>query len=177
MSVLPTINKDWTLFLDRDGVINKRLVGDYVKSVEEFEFLDGSLDAICQFSEIFGVIVIVTNQQGIGKGLMTKDDLNSIHAGMLEQIKKYGGRVDHVFYCPELAADNPECRKPNTGMGLKAKSMFPQIDFKKSLMLGDSISDMKFGEGLGTQFAFIGSDERYASFDSLIHVARSITSK
>jgi histidinol phosphatase-like enzyme len=62
-------------------------------------------------------------------------------------------------------------------MGLEAKFMFPQINFKKSLMVGDSISDMEFGEGLGTQCAFIGSDERYRSFDSLIHVARSITSK
>ena len=177
MSALPKINKDWTLFLDRDGVINKRLVGDYVKSVDEFEFLDGSLDAIRQFSDMFGVIVIVTNQQGIGRGLMTKADLNSIHASMLDQIKKHGGRIDHVFYCPELAADNPECRKPNTGMGFEAKAMFPQIDFKKSLMVGDSISDMEFGEGLGMQCAFIGSDERYLSFDSLIHVARSITSK
>ena len=177
MSPLPQISNDWTLFLDRDGVINKRLVGDYVKKVEEFEFIDGALDAIAKFSNLFGVIVIVTNQQGIGKGLMTTEDLNAIHDNMLAEIKYHGGRIDHVFYCPKLAKDNPECRKPNTGMGHEAKSIFPAIDFNKSLMIGDSFSDMEFGTRLGTHCAYIGNDERYDSFESLIHVAKSITSK
>jgi histidinol-phosphate phosphatase family protein len=177
MTALPNITKEWTLFLDRDGVINKRLPDDYVKTIAEFEFLDGALEAIQAFNHLFGVIVIVTNQQGIGKGIMSSEDLDAIHAHMLYQIKAAGGRVDHVFYCPKLAAENADCRKPNTGMGMEAQRMFPNINFQKSLMVGDSISDMEFGERLGTHCAFIGSDQRYASFDSLIHVARSITSK
>ncbi len=73
------IDESWTLFLDRDGVINRRLMGDYVKSLDEFEILPGVLGAIKNFSKKFGRIVIVTNQQGIGKGLMTNEDLNAVH--------------------------------------------------------------------------------------------------
>lgn len=177
MTALPNITNEWTLFLDRDGVINKRLPDDYVKTIAEFEFLDGALEAIREFDRLFAHIVVVTNQQGIGKGIMTTSDLDKIHTHMVDAIKKAGGRVDHVFYCPKLASENADCRKPNTGMGIEAQRMFPNIDFKKSLMVGDSISDMEFGDRLGTHCAFIGSDQRYASFDSLIHVARSITSK
>ncbi|MEI7981828.1 MAG: phosphatase, partial [Bacteroidota bacterium] len=73
------IDHTWTLFLDRDGVINRRIVGNYAKSCDQFEFIPGVLDAIRQFSLIFGKIIVVTNQQGIGKGLMSREDVTAIH--------------------------------------------------------------------------------------------------
>ena len=76
---LPKIDKSWTLFLDRDGVINKKLENDYVKTIDEFEFLPQVLEAIKQFSSHFQKIVIVTNQQGISKKLMTENDLEKVH--------------------------------------------------------------------------------------------------
>ncbi len=139
------IDKSWTLFLDRDGVINKLIIDDYVKNWNEFEFIDGSIDAIKTFSEIFGRIIIVTNQRGIGKGIMSENDLNDIHSKMLKEIEKHKGKIDRIFFCPSVAEENNFCRKPNVGMALKAKKEFPEINFRKSIIAGDSVSDMRFG--------------------------------
>ena len=171
------IDASWTLFLDRDGVINERIPGDYVKAIEEFKFLPGVLEALAQLSTIFRHIVIVTNQQGIGKGAMTDAQLQMIHAHMLTEISLNYGRVDAIFHCPGKAEDNPLCRKPNTGMADQAKSKFPEIDFERSLMVGDSETDMEFASRKGMQHVFIGENERYVSFPSLFHVAMAITSR
>lgn len=143
-----------TLFLDRDGVINKHLPDDYVKSWEEFEFLPGVLDALVLLSEIFPHIVVVTNQRGVGKGLMTENDLTSIHETMLSVIQKNGGRIDKIYYCTDLSNESFN-RKPNSGMAYQAKKDFPNIDFEKSMMVGDSDSDMEFGNRLGMKTILI----------------------
>lgn len=154
------IAKNWTLFLDRDGVINKRLPGRYVKNWEQFEFTHRCLEAAKIFKDYFQTIVVVTNQQGIGKGIMTKEQLESIHKKMIAEIEQHGGFINKVYYCPELKEHNPRCRKPNTGMGWQAKKDFPTIDFQKSVMVGDSFSDMEFGWQLGMKTIFIeGKDE------------------
>ena len=145
--------RGWTAFLDRDGVINEKLENDYVKNWEEFTFKRGSLEAIVGFANIFNRIIIVTNQRGVGFGLMTEAKLNEIHDRMLSEIIKASGRVDRIYYC--TATDSrAECRKPNIGMGLKAKNDFPEIEFSKSVMIGDSISDMEFGKKLGMKSIF-----------------------
>jgi histidinol-phosphate phosphatase family protein len=150
MTSLPfSITKDWTLFLDRDGVINQRLVGDYVKSVEEFNWLPGVLEALNIFNHKFGCIVVVTNQQGIGKEIMTEDDLTRIHDFMLEGCRKQGGRIDAVYHCPMLAHEPHNCRKPHTAMADWAKRDFPQIQFNRSIMVGDSCSDIHFAKNAG----------------------------
>ncbi len=151
------VDKSWTLFLDRDGVINEKLDNDYVKNLEEFSFINGALDAIANFSNLFGRIVVVTNQQGIGKGLMTHTDLKIVHDYMDEEIKRIGGRVDKIYYCPELAAANAPCRKPNIGMAEEAKKDFPEIDFEKSIMVGDSVSDIEMGVKAGMFTIFIST--------------------
>lgn len=170
------IDASWTLFLDRDGVINERIPGDYVKTIEEFKFLPGVLEALAQLSAIFKHIVIVTNQQGIGKGAMTEAQLQMIHAHLLNEAGLSGGRIDAIFHCSGRAEDNPPCRKPNTGMADDAKRRFPEIDFKKSLMIGDSETDMEFASRNGMQHVFIGENDRYVSFPSLFHVAMAINS-
>lgn len=177
MSSLPRINKGWTLFLDRDGVINKRLPGDYVKHIDEFEFIDGVLDALQMFDDAFGHIIVVTNQQGIGKGVMSERQLFLIHEFMLAKVFDRGGRIDHICYCSEKAEDDPHCRKPNTGMAEEAKEKFPDIDFKRSIMVGDSQSDMEFGQRLGMHCAFIGDDPQFDCYGKLIHFAQRITSQ
>ncbi|MEQ8908879.1 MAG: HAD family hydrolase [Vicingaceae bacterium] len=149
------IDKQWTLFLDRDGVINRKLEADYVKSVEEFEFIEGSKEAIAKMNTLFGRAVVVTNQQGIGKGLMTKDDLKKVHQHMQEELAIVGGMLDEVYFCPELAESNSICRKPNTGMAEEARKDFPEIDFKKSIMVGDSLSDMQMGKRVGMITVFV----------------------
>lgn len=152
------INKDWTLFLDRDGVINKKLDHDYVKHSTEFEFIDGVLPALATLNTIFGNIVVVTNQQCIGKGIITVDDLDLIHKNMLYEISYLKGRIDKVYFAPQLASENHQQRKPNIGMALQAKEDFKNIDFSKSIIVGDSMSDMQFGRNAGMKTVYISND-------------------
>ena len=132
--------------------------GDYVKNIEQFEFLPGVLDAIVKFNQFFSRIIIVTNQQGIGKNLYSEKDLYEVHQFMTTKIKEAGGIIDAIYFCPSLEIENPICRKPNVGMGLQAQQDFPDIDFKQSVMVGDSMSDMQFGRNLGMFTIWISSD-------------------
>lgn len=143
------------LFLDRDGVLNRQIIGGYVTRVEEFEFLPGVLEALTYLSTKFQYIFIVTNQQGIGKGFFTEDDLTDIHGYMLDNIIAAGGKIDKIYYCPALEKDDSVFRKPRTGMGQQALSEFPDVDINKSVMVGDSVSDMQFGRGLGLTTVFL----------------------
>jgi len=173
------IDKNWTLFLDRDGVINKKLENDYVKHWIEFEFLDGVLDALKILPQHFNKIVVVTNQQGIGKRLYRVEDLELIHKNMLYEIAFYQGRIDKVYFSPYLSSDNHPTRKPGIGMALQAKQDFPDIHFEKSLIVGDSLSDMEFGRNANMKTVFI-SDQALKhpnidfNFTSLIEFALSL---
>lgn len=158
-SFLNQIDKSWTLFLDRDGVINRRPVDDYVKNWDEFEFLPGVLEAIKSLSGIFGKIIVVTNQQGIGKGLMTVEGLADIHQKMISEIEKYGGKVDAVYFCPNLKGEDENCRKPGTAMAQLAKKDFPEIILEKSIIAGDMESDMLFGRNAGMKTVFINTNK------------------
>ncbi|MDR0436959.1 MAG: HAD family hydrolase [Bacteroidales bacterium] len=158
-----------TLFLDRDGVINRRLIDDYVKTPDEFMFEDGALEAIAKLSNCFERVVVVTNQQGIGKKLMSEHTLHEIHSHMKSEVEKAGGRIDAIYFCPDLRHSKSLYRKPNIGMGLQAKRQFSDIRFKQSVMVGDSISDMKFGKKLGMKTIFISNDKSLvASHSKLI---------
>ena len=173
---LKNIDSSWTLFLDRDGVINRRLVDDYIKQWDEFEFLPGVLDSIRLFSKLFGRIIIVTNQQGVGKGWMTEDQLKEIHRKMIETIEQAGGKVDAIYYCTDLKDKPDNCRKPTVVMFKKAKRDFPEIVSEKSIMVGDSRSDMEFGKNAGMFTVFIGGENNSANvcFDSLKEFANQL---
>jgi len=138
-----------TLFLDRDGVINMKLDGRYVRNFEEFEFIPGAELAIANLSKIFKRILIVTNQQGIAKGIMSTEDLNSLHQNMLQQLKITGGTIEKMYYCPHLDTANCKCRKPNTGMIEQAIIDFPNLENKNSYLVGDSDSDIAAGNEMG----------------------------
>lgn len=157
------IDKTWTLFLDRDGVINRRIVDGYVDVWSRFEFLGGVKEALKILASVFGKIVVVSNQQGIGKGLMTETALQEIHRQMTEEIELHGGRIDKVYHSPFLEADRSILRKPNVGMALKARKELPGINFKNSIMVGDSASDMIFGKKLDMITAFISEDKKMIS--------------
>ncbi|XRO77813.1 D-glycero-alpha-D-manno-heptose-1,7-bisphosphate 7-phosphatase [Methanocaldococcus sp. 10A] len=131
------------IFLDRDGVINKRLIGDYVKRIDEFELLPKVREALIEFKKMDYLLIVVTNQQGIAKGIMTEEDLKVIHDYMLKLLPE----IDDIFYCPHLEG-TCNCRKPRNSMLLKAKEKW-NIDFKKSWMIGDSESDIICGKSVG----------------------------
>ena len=137
------------LFLDRDGVINQRTAGTYVREWKAFRFLEGSLGAIQKLSHLFARIFIVTNQQGIGKGLMTDSMLHIIHQNMLHEINVHGGRIDQIFFCPHLEIAQCNCRKPGIEMAVRATQQFPEIRLDMSVMVGDSQSDILFGKNAG----------------------------
>lgn len=147
--------KNQFLFLDRDGVINKRLPGAYVTHPNDFIFCEGTLEALAMLAPLFERIVVVTNQAGIGKGLMNMDDLETVHQKMFQEVIATGGRIDRAYCCPNITSDNAHCRKPNIGMGLQALADFPGIDFKQSWMVGDSASDIEFGKRLGMKTALV----------------------
>lgn len=150
----PAIDKSWTLFLDRDGVINVENPGTYVTSWKEFIFCEGVLGAVETLNELFGHIVVVTNQRGVGRGIMTMEDLKEISINMKAAITGAKGRIDHIYSCIAID-DNDHNRKPNTGMALQAKEDFPEIDFHKSIMVGNSMSDMEFGKRMGMHTVFL----------------------
>jgi histidinol-phosphate phosphatase family protein len=160
-----SFDKDWTLFLDRDGVINERLIDDYVKSPDEFKFIDGVLKAIAKLSDVFGNIIIVTNQQGIGKELMTEEDLRIVHDFMIQGIQGSGGRINKIYHAPCLEREGSEMRKPNTGMAVKAQQDFSEIDFSKSVIVGDGLHDMEFGRRLGMLRVFISRESTESNDD------------
>ncbi len=154
-----SIKHNRVLFIDRDGVINVRLIDDYVTKIEQFQFLPGVLEAIAAFSKLFDRIFIVTNQQGVAKGLMTEDDLKKIHAHMLAQIEQNGGNIDAVYYCHHHKLDNCECRKPKNGMFLQALKDYPDIKDSIYYMVGDTKSDMGFGKNIGATNVMIANSD------------------
>ena len=149
------INKTWTLFLDRDGVINHDTPGDYVRSVNQLKLFETTLPAMKVFAEWFELILIVTNQRGVGLGLMSLDDLHEIHHQLLTQIAEAGGRIDKIYFCTDTDKLHSTHRKPAIGMGLDAQLDFPEIDFAKAIMVGNNDSDIQFGKTLGMITVFI----------------------
>jgi histidinol-phosphate phosphatase family domain/HAD-superfamily hydrolase, subfamily IIIA len=147
-----------TLFLDRDGVINRWLPGDYVKSWDQFAFLPGIRECLRKWAGHFKHVVLVSNQRGVGKGMMTPEDLEKVHDRMLEEIRQAGGRIDAVYTCTELEEDHP-MRKPQPGMFLEACRDFPDIAPERSLMLGDSESDRHFAANCGMSFVLMETAE------------------
>lgn len=151
---LPVIDPSWTLFLDRDGVINEDVVADYIKNWEEFQFRNGTLEALRLLSPHFARIVVISNQRGVGRGLMTQETLDLITENMLLKIEEAGGRIDKVYYC--TSTDNKDInRKPNKGMALQAQKDFPEIDFQKSIIVGNMPGDMWFGRNIGAYTVYL----------------------
>lgn len=144
------------LFLDRDGVINTERPNDYVKNVDEFVFIEESLDAIARLSCQFDRIFIITNQRGIGRRIFSEDDLENIHRHMIQEIEKAGGRIDRIYYCTDINESSIN-RKPNIGMAFRAQNDFPEINFAQSVFVGNSQSDIIFGNKLGMFTVLVGN--------------------
>ena len=178
--VLDNIDNTWTLFLDRDGVINHQNMDGYILTWDEFVFYEGVLEAMAIFKKQFQHTFIVTNQRGVGKGYMSVDNLDNIHHQMRRSIEIAGGNINQVYFCSDIDTSSPG-RKPNTGMALQANQEFPVIELTKSIMVGNSMSDMEFGRNIGATTVFLtttnhtvtDADERIDFvFPSLIDFAK-----
>ncbi len=155
IGIFPAIDKTWTLFLDRDGVLNEKRENDYVKNLDELILLPEAIRALPLWTDWVGRIVVVTNQQGIGKGLMTETDLEIVHSALKDAVEQNGAKIDAIYYAPQLASENSKYRKPQIGMAELAQIDFPEIDLHKSIMVGDSLSDIEFALKAGMQPVYI----------------------
>ena len=135
------------IILDRDGVIN-RDSDDYVKSVAEWIPLAGSIDAIARLSQAGYTVVVATNQSGLGRGLFDLDDLEAMHARLVELVAQAGGELAAIFYCPHTPEDNCQCRKPRPGL-LDAIAAELQVDLAGVPVVGDSLRDLQAGVARG----------------------------
>ncbi|MCS6929671.1 MAG: HAD family hydrolase [Saprospiraceae bacterium] len=160
------------LFLDRDGVINKRLKGDYVRYPHQFVFENRALDALRTLAELFYPIIVVSNQAGVGKGLIALEDVEVVHQYMLSKVEDAGGRIDKVYFCPHHPEEGCLCRKPALGMAYRAQCDFPELIFEEAWMVGDSLSDMQMGSSLGMRTALILGKEEEAALLEAFPVAR-----
>jgi len=160
---LKNIDNQWTLFLDRDGVINYEKKDDYIRNWPEFKFYEDAKEAIKTLTGKFGKIIVVSNQRGIGKALMTDNDLDNIHHKMQKEIESAGGRIDGIYYCTAIDAKDPY-RKPNPGMAFLAKQDHPEIDLGKSIVAGNKPSDMLFGKNAGMYSVYIASTHPQTPF-------------
>jgi len=161
------ISDDWTLFIDRDGVINVEQKDDYVRSWEMFTFVKNATKSFSIFNRIFRRVIVVTNQRGVEKKLMSIDSLNEIHKNMNKSIQESSGKIDKIYFCTSLSNDDIN-RKPNPGMALQAKKEFPDIDFSKSIIVGNSSNDMQFGRNAGMYTVFVQNDEPKPVIDELV---------
>lgn len=153
------IRKYETLLLDRDGTINVHIIGDYVRSWEDFEFIPNVVETIAKWSSQLKHIFIVTNQRGIGKGKYTENDLDVIHSHMVEEIEKSGGRIDHIYFCSSLTNEDIR-RKPGRGMFDDILHDYPDVEISKTLMIGDSDVDCEFAHNCGIDFIQVDSLKR-----------------
>lgn len=173
------------VFLDRDGVINKKMPeGDYVKEWKEFHFLPGVFDALRKLKNAGYIIIIVTNQRCVARGIMAEDNLQEIHAKMTDYVKKMGVLIDGIYVCPHDDVDNCDCRKPKPGMIINAIKDFEikgiNIDIEKSYMIGDSEKDMIAGKAAGLKIIRIASNPKTDAClvkDSLLGAVSAIISE
>ncbi|MFM2388094.1 MAG: hypothetical protein RL660_2851 [Bacteroidota bacterium] len=154
MDWLKHIDNSWTLFLDRDGVINEEIDGDYVRSVEQLVVYPYAADAVACLNNYFGKTVIATNQRCVGRGIITEATLHEIHAELLAKMQEAGAKIDAIYFAPDVESD-ALMRKPNIGMALKAAEEFSDIDFAKSIMVGNNESDIDFGINAGMHTIFV----------------------
>ena len=142
------------IFLDRDGVINRRRP-DHVRSIQELDFLPGSLAALRRLHQRGERVVVVTNQSAVGRGLITAGELDSIHRWMIEAVANTGGHIERIYVCPHLPSQGCMCRKPRIGMLLRGAREL-EIDLQLSVLVGDSLSDVLAARAAGCQPIFVG---------------------
>jgi histidinol-phosphate phosphatase family protein len=138
---------EYTVFLDRDGVINHDS-DDYIKHPDEFHFIAKSPDAIALLTAKGFQVILITNQSAVGRGMISRQMLDAILKKMIQGVERAGGRIKDIFFCPHTPDQGCDCRKPKPGMILQAVASHG-IDLEKSVMVGDSAKDIECGKNAG----------------------------
>ncbi len=145
------------LFLDRDGVINERIAGGYVTDWADFRFMPGITEALRALSSLALPVIVVSNQAGVGKGLLTAGKLADITRRFVEALDRSRARIDAVYYCPHTPAAGCPCRKPRPGL-LEAAAVDWNLDLGSSVLVGDSASDAAAAQAAGCQAITLSSE-------------------
>jgi D-glycero-D-manno-heptose 1,7-bisphosphate phosphatase len=146
------------VFLDRDGVLNKKMPeGRFVTTPQELVLCPGAAWATSRLNQIGVKVILITNQRGVALGLYSEDELLAIHQRLGQLLAAEGAHLDGIYYCPHQR-ESCECRKPKPGMILRAFGEFAGADVNNSLMIGDSLSDIQTGHSIGMQTVFIEGD-------------------
>ncbi len=166
--------KNRAVFFDRDGVINYRLVKEYVKHRNEFHFIPDIYNIFKWVKESGRLAIVVTNQQGLSKGLMTEEDFHDITAKMQAEInEKTGWQFDDVFFCRSKADENSYRRKPNPGMIFEAQEKW-DIDLSSSWMIGDRRSDTDAGKNAGVRTILLGLHHKNENILSADYIVKGL---
>jgi D-glycero-D-manno-heptose 1,7-bisphosphate phosphatase len=143
------------VFLDRDGVLNRKLPeGAYVSDWVQFEWLPGAVEAIARMTRAGLTVIVVSNQRGIALGRVSVEQLELIHGQMRSHLARQGARLDAIYYCPHDQGEC-NCRKPDIGLFEQARKDFPEVNADNSAVIGDSLSDIQAGRKLGMRTIFI----------------------
>ena len=153
------------IFLDRDGVINENRA-DYVRTWEQVQFLPGVFDALRKLAGSDFAVVVVTNQSGVGRGLMAAETMRAINDGIVARVQAEGGRIDAVYACPHRPDEGCGCRKPRPGMLLQAAADL-QIDLGRSFLIGDAVTDVEAALGAGCRPLMVRSGRGQAQLSNL----------
>ena len=159
----------FAVLMDRDGVVNYER-DDYVKRKSEFKFIEGALEALAELSRLGIPTALITNQSAIGRGKMSEKDLAAIHSYMTKEVKRHGGNIKAVFYCPHAPRDKCLCRKPGTLLFERAERELG-ISLRDSYYVGDKPSDRAAGRAAGCRPVVLKSNTPYA----LLAFVRSLT--
>ncbi len=157
------------VFLDRDGVINKKR-DDYVKNVSEFVMLRNVSQAIKLLNENNFVVIVITNQSAVNRGLLTRDNLTKIHDFMQNELKQQGASIDAIYYCPHRPEENCKCRKPHTELVERAIRQH-LISAELSWFVGDSEIDVLTAEKMG--IPAIKIEENGSLFEAVHKIIKS----
>jgi len=136
------------VFLDRDGTINARMVGGYVTRWADFDFLPGAITGLRELSRLPDRIIVISNQQAVARGLLSAEELKRLTRRFVKEVRRQGGRIDDVYYCPHLREAGCACRKPRPALLLRAAADW-SLELSRCCMIGDSLSDVLAAEAAG----------------------------
>lgn len=154
-----------SLLIDRDGVINADSPG-FIRSPADWQPLPGALEAIVRACRAGFRVIVVSNQSGLARGLLSIGDLNAIHARMLGDLARLGGRVEAFFFCPHGPDDHCLCRKPRDGLLLAVRERLG-IDLSETVFIGDRLSDVDAARAAGARPVLVCSGLETVSAEAL----------
>ena len=165
------------IFLDRDGVINEPPGAErYVRRWETFRFKEGALAMLAELAALGYRLVVITNQQGVGKGLIGPSELERIHTNMSAEIERHGAGIDGIFCCPHLEAEGCDCRKPKPGLIFNALDELDyEVDLNRSWFVGDSATDVQAGQAAGLRTLLVGRVSQHSTVPSPTLVVKQVS--